>query len=115
MGTRRLLQESLGGGRHSQAVGIWGRFSKVGIGSGDMSFLSTGPGVRGHDVPADDHAAANAADPLAAPAPGPPAAAAGDNAATGNPGPELVVHRLDPAKRFLTGVRECWSLLGAGR
>lgn len=116
MGAWRMPRESLGGGRHLEAVGIWGGFSKVGIGNGgDMSFLSAGPRVRGHDVPADDHAAANAADPLAAPAPGPPAAAAGHNAATGNAAPALAAHRPGPAKPFPTGVRECWSLSGAGR
>lgn len=114
-GAWRIPWESLGGGRHSQAVGIWGGFSRVGIGSGDVSFLSAGPRVRGHDVPADDHAAANAADPLTAPAPGSPAAAAGDNAATGNAGPGLAVRRPEPPKPFPTGARECWCLLGTGR
>lgn len=52
-----------------------------------VSLLSAGPRVRGHDVPADDHAAADAADPVPTTAPGPPAAAAGNNAAAGNAAP----------------------------
>lgn len=67
----------------------------------DASLLSAGPRVRGHDVPADDHPAADAADPLPAPAPGPPAAAAGDNAAAGKAAPTPAGHRPGPATPFL--------------